>query len=94
MKWYEYYQKSRPEMAFYDLKNDPGEWNNLTDGPHRKKHEKKRVYQLQVKLSRWMSQTNDFLPPPRTAFPGGPDSHYNKKVDPLNAALYESQKEF
>jgi arylsulfatase A-like enzyme len=90
MKWYKYYQKQRPEMAFYDLKNDPHEWNNLTDGPHRKKHEKERVYEYQVRLSRWMSHTNDFLPPPRTAFPGGPGSHYNRKVDPLNAERYRS----
>jgi arylsulfatase A-like enzyme len=87
-KWYKYNQKPRPEMAFYDLSKGPGEWANLTDGPHQKKHEKKRVYQYQLKLGRWMSQTNDFLPPPRLAFPGGPGSHYNKNIDPLNAKPY------
>lgn len=91
MQWYKYNRKRRPEIAFYDLENDPHEWNNLADGPHRMNHEKRRVYQYQVKLSRWMSQTNDFLPPPRTAFPGGPNSHYNKKVDPLNAKRYKPQ---
>lgn len=90
LSWYGEYRKSpRPEIEFYDLKDDPGEWKNLTDGPYQKKNEKKRVFQYQVKLSHWMSQTNDFLPPPRTAYPGGPTHGYNRKYDPLYALPYE-----
>lgn len=90
LSWYARYNESaRPEMAFYDLVNDPDEWKNLTNGPHRKENEKRRVYQYQLKLSHWMSHTNDFLPPPRTAYPGGPNHRFNRKFNPIDAEPYD-----
>lgn len=90
LTWYRnYHQAARPELEFYDLKNDPNEWNNLTGGPHQKEDQKELVYQYQVELSQWMQASNDFLPPPRMAFPGGPDSRLNKTYDPLNSKAYD-----
>lgn len=55
-----YFERPRPVTEFYDLQKDPWELNNRADDP---------VYagtvrQLREKLSRWMIQTHDFLPPP------------------------------
>lgn len=61
-----YFQAPRPAIEFYDLKNDPDELNNLAADPA----QAAAVRQLQELLSRWMQETNDFLPPPFGAIPG------------------------
>ena len=91
MDWYNrYIQGERPEVAFYDLQTDPGEWTNLAElaNANAARTPTTQIRQFQRKLGQWMQTTGDFLPPPRTAFPGGPDSRLNKKVDPLNARPY------
>ncbi|HUZ46686.1 MAG TPA: sulfatase [Terriglobia bacterium] len=55
-----YFGKPRPEVEFYDLKKDPGEMKNLAADPAYAR----TLRELQVKLSRWMIRTRDFLPPP------------------------------
>ncbi len=65
-------------VEFYDLQNDPGEWNNLADDPSLQLP----IGQYQAALSQWMQKTSDFLPPPQGAFPG--NSPYNVQFDPLN----------
>jgi len=55
-----YFAKPRPEVEFYDLEKDPGEMNNLAGNPAYADP----IRNLQVKLSRWMVRTHDFLPPP------------------------------
>jgi N-sulfoglucosamine sulfohydrolase len=55
-----YFKKPRPQEEFYDLRNDPGEMNNMASDP---KH-KAELLHLQELLSRWMIKTHDFLPPP------------------------------
>ena len=55
-----YFAKPRPEVEFYDLEKDPGEMNNLAGSPAYAD----TIRNLQVKLSRWMIRTHDFLPPP------------------------------
>jgi arylsulfatase A-like enzyme len=75
-----YTAETRPQVELYDLEADPGEWDNLaSDAAHAD-----RVRDLQLTLSRWMDETHDFLPPPRTAFPGGPGSELNTTINPLN----------
>jgi uncharacterized sulfatase len=80
-----YTAETRPQVELYDLEADPGEWDNLaSDAAHAD-----RVRDLQLTLSRWMDETHDFLPPPRTAFPGGPDSELNTTINPLNGVSRE-----
>lgn len=86
LSWYD--RSSRPQVELYNLVNDPGEWNNLAETTG----QEERVDQYQLELSRWMNQTHDFLPPPSTAFPGGPDSKFNKNINPLDGKSYESEQ--
>jgi arylsulfatase A-like enzyme len=65
--WYKETSKTRPQVEFYDLQTDPGEWNNLVLKPEYKQ----LVEEYQLALSNWMNATNDFLPPPKNAFPAG-----------------------
>lgn len=55
-----YFGKPRPEVEFYDLEKDPWEMRNLAGNPAYAQ----TVRKLQVRLSRWMIRTHDFLPPP------------------------------
>lgn len=77
LSWYA--EKSRPRVEFYDLENDPGEWNNLAGNPEYDS----LITEYQKVLSEWMNETNDFLPPPQGAFPES--SGLNGKYDVLNA---------
>ena len=85
LSWYT--MDSRPQVEFYNLDNDPGEWNNLAQSSE---HEDP-VIQYQEALSRWMEETHDFLPPPRGAFPGGPDSELNKTINPVNGIAFRNE---
>lgn len=73
-----YFGAPRPVTEFYDLQKDPGEWNNLATDPHYKQ----MVLEYQKILSDWMNATNDFLPAPRTSFPG---YKFNDVYEPLNS---------
>lgn len=53
---------SRPVLELYDLSEDPGEFNNLVTSPA---HAQIRE-DLQSRLSAWMHDTYDFLPPGRS----------------------------
>ncbi len=55
-----YFDKPRPETELYDLQKDPGETENLANDPSYAA----TLQKLREKLSRWMIQTHDFLPPP------------------------------
>lgn len=78
LQWYT--AETRPRVEFYDLQEDPGEWSNLAEDPACQDP----IRQHQQALSDWMNATHDFLPPPREAFPGGPDSELNATIEPLN----------
>jgi len=88
LKWYKSVSKKRPRIEFYDLQNDPAEWNNLANN----EDYQEKIKEFQLALANWMNDTNDFLPPPRIAFPGGIHSNYNQTVDPLNAVIKEKNK--
>ena len=75
-----YFADSRPHVELYDLQEDPHEWNNLAE----KEEYVDLVLKYQKQLSEWMEATNDFLPPPRSAFPEGPHLRMNRRIDPLN----------
>lgn len=68
----------RAEVEFYDLVNDPGEWNNLAADPMYKA----LLLHYQSVLGAWMNQTHDFLPAPRDAYPG---YKFNDHYEPLNS---------
>lgn len=55
----------RPPVELYDLDEDPNEFRNLAA----ESRMAEVVGDLQGKLSRWMQETNDFLPPPLGAIP-------------------------
>jgi arylsulfatase A-like enzyme len=58
---------SRPVLEFYDLAADPNEFHNLaTSAAHREV-----LADLEARLSAWMEETYDYLPPGR-ARPGTP----------------------
>ncbi len=76
----QWYFEPKPRIEFYDLEEDPGEWNNLADNP---KYDS-LIREYQGILGQWMNETHDFLPAPRDAFPSG-GHEFNKKYDPLNA---------
>ena len=59
-----FFAQPRPEVELYDLERDPGETKNLAGDPAMAD----TVHRLQEMLSRWMSNTNDFLPPPLEIF--------------------------
>ncbi len=80
LSWYE--NSSRPQIEFYDLVNDPNEWNNLAGNAEYDS----LINQYQQILSEWMNETNDFLPAPKGSFPAG--SNLNDMYDPLNADEY------
>lgn len=75
-----YTADTRPRVEFYDLQEDPGEWNNLAENPDYQD----LIEEHQRMLSDWMHDTHDFLPPMQEAFPGGPDSELNATIEPLN----------
>lgn len=77
LQWY--FASSKPPVEFYDLENDPGEWNNLATNPEYDS----LITEYQQILGEWMNQTHDFLPAPLDAFPGG--SRYNGEYEVLNA---------
>ncbi len=85
LTWYAL--ESRPQVEFYDLREDPGEWENLAY--HEEYREMVRKYQRI--LSEWMQETHDFLPPPRGSFPGGLNSVYNS-IDPLTGRERNQQR--
>jgi hypothetical protein len=74
-------------VEFYDLQNDPGEWNNLAEDPEYAD----QIVEYQIRLSEWMQETHDFLPPPKGAFPGDLDSRLNRSINPLNGQPYEEE---
>src|SRR5699024_5082917 len=82
MSWYSRYSDSaRSVVELYDLENDEGGWNNLAlDSSY-----EDRLFHLQLGLGKWIDEIDDFLPPPRSAFPGGTESDYNKYIDPLDS---------
>lgn len=80
LSWYQ--QDSRPQVEFYDLQNDPNEWNNLAGNAEYDS----LINEYQQILSEWMNETNDFLPAPKGSFPAG--SNLNDMYDPLNAEEY------
>ncbi len=58
LTWYQ--NKTKPQVELYDLKTDPGEWQNLAHAPA---HQQTRN-ELEDTLGAWMNATHDFLPPP------------------------------
>lgn len=78
-----YFDETKPVVEFYDLENDPGEWNNLADDPAYAE----LVDQYQQVLADWMNDTHDFLPSPKDAFPRG--RGFNKKYDVLDAEEFK-----
>ena len=60
-------QPARPVVEMYDLKSDPDEFHNIADDPTHAAAKK----DLLKRLSDWMHQTYDFLPP-AFAGPGEP----------------------
>jgi N-sulfoglucosamine sulfohydrolase len=63
------FEPSRPTLELYDLKKDPNEFNNLMGDPAYRE-----VFEvLRSRLSEWMHETRDFLPPalPRPGEPKG-----------------------
>lgn len=63
------FEPSRPMLELYDLQEDPNEFHNLVGDPRYR-----QVFeQLRAKLSEWMHDTLDFLPPalPRPGEPPG-----------------------
>jgi hypothetical protein len=81
LTWYDH--SSRPQVEFYDLEEDPGEWNNLAD----QSDQEDRIEKYQRELGKWMHETHDFLPPPTTAFP---DKALNQNIQPLNGKPYNN----
>ena len=63
LEWY--LNKKTPLFELYDLKKDPGEWNNVADNPSYKTIRD----ELLEAVSKWMFETNDFLPPIIGSFP-------------------------
>lgn len=59
------FEPSRPLWEMYDLERDPEERRNLAGDP-----EKAGLFEeLKVRLSNWMHETFDFLPPPYRNYP-------------------------
>lgn len=81
-----YFDETKPVIEFYDLENDPGEWNNLADDPAYAE----LVDQYQQVLADWMNDTHDFLPSPKDAFPRG--RGFNKKYDVLDAEEFKTSE--
>jgi len=63
------FNRTRPMLELYDIRRDPGEFNNLADDPA---HEDV-LNDLMRLLSDWMHDTYDYLPPalPRPGEPPG-----------------------
>lgn len=81
-----YFDETKPVIEFYDLENDPGEWNNLADDPAYAE----LIDQYQQVLADWMNDTHDFLPSPKDAFPRG--RGFNKKYDVLDAEEFKTSE--
>lgn len=58
-------EPSRPTIELYDLKHDPGEFNNRATDPELSEVRR----DLEYKLSDWMYETYDFLPPLWKGYP-------------------------
>ncbi len=78
-----YFDATKPVIEFYDLENDPGEWNNLADDPQFQD----LIEEYQQALSDWMNKTHDFLPSPKDAFP--PRSGFSEIYDVLEAEEFK-----
>jgi arylsulfatase A-like enzyme len=63
------HQPTRPVIELYDLEKDPNEFHNVATDPQYASIRD----DLQLKLSNWMHDTNDYLPPcyPRPGQPAG-----------------------
>ncbi len=84
LTWYE--NTTTPQQELYDLKSDPGEWNNKADDERMKS----KIKDLEVALSDWMNSTHDFLPPPVNAYGAWTDVYDD--VNPLNGKLPDDKK--
>jgi len=84
LTWYE--NTSTPQQEFYDLKNDPGEWNNIAGDESMKS----KIKDLEIALSDWMNSTHDFLPPPVDAYGAWTDLYDD--VNPLDGKLPDDKK--
>ncbi len=80
-----YFDKTKPVLEFYDLQNDPGEWNNLAEDSKYKD----LISEHQQVLSDWMNSTNDFLPSPKDAFPSR--SRFSEIYDVLDAEEFKNE---
>ena len=60
---------SRPMFELYDLEKDPNEFHNRETDPDYADV----LEDLKRRLSDWMHETNDFLPPPFRSYPAGSD---------------------
>jgi N-sulfoglucosamine sulfohydrolase len=61
------FRPSRPMLEFYDLEKDPHEFNNVESAPAYRE----QLGAMLNKLSAWMHETRDYLPPARPG-PGEP----------------------
>lgn len=84
LQWY--FAPTKPEIEFYDLEKDPGEWNNLA----KDLKYQPLIQQYQKALGQWMNDTHDFLPAPGRSFPE--KSKFDEKYDPLNAGEIKNKK--
>jgi arylsulfatase A-like enzyme len=57
--------KPRSLYELYDLQNDPAELRNLAEDPAHQE----TLARMRAALTRWMNETNDFLPPPNALPP-------------------------
>lgn len=84
LTWYE--NTTTPQQEFYDLKDDPGEWNNKSGNESMKS----KIKELETALSDWMNSTHDFLPPPVNAYGVWTDVYDD--VNPLDGKLPDDKR--
>ena len=76
-----YLSSALPLTELYDLRSDHGEWINLAD----KESYKSVKEDLENAVSKWMFDTNDFLPPLRGSFP--PEYPQYVNINPINGGV-------